>query len=186
MKENENKITLEEHQESENVEFLIYEIDLRRQEIDAILENYEFELYEKGNEVLTEEEYINLKEEYKQLKKKRKNLIKSKGEKTIWDEIPLWMGFYAVFQFLFSFYYIQALLSVYFAKLLLDLFSQSNSLAFNIFSFILPFLSVVASLIILLLLKNKKRKKVFLFVFLIQLVETLITVGLMLSIILKS
>ena len=167
-------------EQTENIEMLIYEIDIRRQEIDAILENYEFELYEKGNEVLSKEEYDQLKTEYKSLNQKRKNIIRTKRKKSIWDEIPLWIAIYAVLQIIFSFYFIQAILSIYFADFLMNLFSSTSGTLFDILIYALPFLSIVTSLIILFCLKNKRQKTFFFFFFLIQLTETLITVGLML------
>ena len=185
MNKQENEIISEENQKDKDINLEIYEIDIRCQEIEVIIENYEFELSEKGNELLTEEEHQNLLAEYKELKKKRRVLLKMNRPKTVWEEIPLWMVIYIIFQIIFSFYYVQALLSVHFAKFLLDLFSSASATLFNIFNFILPTLSVLTSFVIWLLLKNKKQKKFFLIFCFIQIAETLITVGLMFWIILS-
>lgn len=188
MNNHENDIEIivdEDNNEVDDVSNRIYEIDVRCQEIEVMLENYDFELSEKGNELFTEEEYENLLAEYKQLKKEKRELLKTKRVKTIWDEIPLWMAVYMIAQLIFSFYFVQALLSMHLANFLTRLFSVTSGVVYDIFSFILPTLSLIASLVILLLLRNKKLKKFFFFFCFVQLAETLITVGLMLWIILK-
>jgi len=167
--------------ESEN---LIYEIDLRCQEIDSIFERYEYELQEKGTENLSLEEYEALKQEYKELRKQKREMKKG-GKETIWEAIPLWMGIYAILQIIISMYFIQAMLSIHFASFLLNLFFVSNpsNTLFAILNFVFPFLCILSSLIIFLMIKNKKAKKFFLIVFIIQIIETIVTVSLMISIV---
>ncbi|MDD3999524.1 MAG: hypothetical protein PHX62_01340 [Bacilli bacterium] len=156
----------------------IFSIDVRLQEIDAILEKYEDVLFEKEEYILSAEEVEILQAEYSELKANKKRLNKSL-KKSRWEAIPVWMGIYAVFQFIFSFLFIQFMISLNFAFWMADsVFKISNNQVwlFYVFLFLLPVLSLLASLIILLKIKNKERKKAFAVIYIIQGIETLITI----------
>ncbi|GEM_PF-2269094 len=179
-----------ESEEVAAVRAQIFGIEVRMQEIDAVLERYEDDYYKKQQsqpeEPIQEDEKIRaLKAEYKELAKARKELLKG-NKKSLWDNFPVWMGFYAVFQIIFSFYLILTQLSTYFASWFYQLFSDATEFWFYFGLFLIPFLSLLASLIILLVTKNKVHKKIFLFVYLIQGIETLMSVGMLIYAILAS
>jgi hypothetical protein len=172
----------------EEIQAEIFSIEVRLQEIDAELEHYEDMLMEKQEEILEPEEVAKLKSEYKELKKQRKNLLKQ-TKKSIWDTIPLWMGIYAVFQFIFSFWIILEEISrqftIFALELLAHIFTPGLWTLYILF-FLIPVLSLLASTIILLKLKNKNHKKIFAIIFGIHGLETLITIGLMISLLIKN
>jgi hypothetical protein len=180
MKNNGEELLLNDNTENKEakVQKEIFEIDVRLQEIDAILERYEDILYEKEEEILSPEEVENLVIEYRELKRKKKELSKSlKNSK--WDVMPLWMAFYAVFQFVFSFYLLQSVICLRFAVWLSELIFKvwvPDLWFFYVLIFLLPFLSLLASLIILLKIKNKEKKKMFAIIYIIHGIETIITV----------
>ncbi len=168
----------------------VFGIEVRMQEIDAILERHEDDYFQKQQnqpeEPVKEDEKISaLKAEYKELAKARRELLKG-NKKSVWDNFPVWMGFYAVFQIIFSFYLIMTQLSTYFASWFYALFSTPTDFWFYFGLFIIPFLSLLASLIILLCSKDKVHKKIFLFVYLIQGIETLMSVGMLIYAILAE
>lgn len=179
----------EDTEEVGKIKAQIFGIEVRMQEIDAILERYEDDYFQKQQsqpeEPVKEDEKISaLKAEYKELAKARKELLKG-NKKSIWDNFPVWMGFYAVFQIIFSFYLIMTQLSTYFASWFYALFTSPTEFWFYFALFVIPFLSLLASLIILLCTKNKVHKKIFLFVYLIQGIETLMSVGMLMYAILS-
>lgn len=187
MHDSKKQIIRETMLESER-EDKIYAIDLQMQEISVALEKYEFDIFEKGQKdgEISEEAYVKLKKEYKLLKKEKKDLIKNR-KKTIWDKIPAWMAIYAVLQFILSIHYIQGLLGVYFAALLLYLMPglAVSGIVVNLLSLVLTVLSILTSFIILLILKDKEKKRLFFIFFIIHSIETIITLSIMLPIILK-
>jgi hypothetical protein len=157
----------------------LYQIDLRCQEIDSAIENYEDILMSRGEETLTPEELVQLKQEYREIVRKRKDILKTK-KKSIWDQFPFWMAAYAVFMLVLSFFFEPLYYICYkFLVLIYPLFSESmevtKAMEYAMLAFI-PFLCLLASLIILLSLKNKIHKKIFAYIFLIQGIETLIAV----------
>lgn len=161
------------------------------QEIDSLLERYENTLYTSGEEILTEDEVIALKEEYKQIKTERKILLRQ-GKKNAWDNFPVPMWVYAVFQIIFSFIFILQNLSANFAEWALKLFEkwdisflQPSMTLLIVMYFFIPFLSLLTSLIILLSLKDKTHKKIFAYIYIIQGIETIITVTIMILAVLK-
>ncbi|NLD26439.1 MAG: coiled-coil domain-containing protein 22 [Acholeplasmataceae bacterium] len=163
----------------------IFNIEVRLQEIDAELEHYEDVLMEKEEEILEPKEVEELRNEYKELKKRRKNLLKQ-TKKSIWDTIPLWMGIYAIFQFIFSFWLfleeISRQFTLFMLQVLEKIFTPGLWTLYTLF-FLIPFLSLLASTIILLKLKNKNHKKIFAIIFGIHGIETLVAVGLMISLV---
>jgi hypothetical protein len=172
----------------EEIRSQIFAIEVRVQEIDAIIENYEYYLIEKELETLTPEEVASLKEEYKNLKKQRKELQKQL-KKSIWDHFPVWMGIYAIFQFFFSFTLVMIDISsrfAIFAMTLLDKIADPKLWVLYLFYFIIPVINLLISLIILLKLKNKNHKKIFAFIYGIHGIEVLITIIFMISIIVRN
>lgn len=154
---------------------LIYELDIRLQEIDVILEKYEDTFFETNQETLSVEEVEALKKEIKEIKLKKKSLLR-KGKKTVWDQFPLWMAFYAVFQFAFSFYYVLIRASIFYLSWAYKFFYKiiKPSIAMEyVYILTLPVLSLIISLVILLLIKNKTHKKIFGIIYAIQGVETI-------------
>lgn len=179
----EETVSEEESDEAAMVRSQVFGIEVRMQEIDAILERYEDDFYKKQQnqpeEPVQEDEKIRaLKAEYKELAKARRELLKE-NKKSLWDNFPVWMGFYAVFQIIFSFYLILTQLSTYFATWFYQLFTNPTNFWFYFGLFLIPFVSLLASLIITLVTKNKLHRKIFLFVYLIQGIETLISVGML-------
>ncbi|MGD9886664.1 MAG: hypothetical protein AB7T03_01725 [Bacilli bacterium] len=167
----------------------IFEIEIKLQEIDAIIERAEDEFYHKENEqneVSPEEtqKLIELKNEYRTLVKQKKQLQKSL-KSSVWDNFPVWIGLYAVFQLIFSFYLILTQISTYFAQWFFTVINGSTEFAFYVSLFIIPFLNLVLSLVIWLIIKNKLHKKIFLYVYLIHGIETLMAVGVLLYVVLK-
>lgn len=180
MKNNTDELLLNDNGENKEakIQEKIFTIDIRLQEIDAILERYEDVLYERDEEILSTEEVDELVREYRELKRKKKELSKSL-KKSKWDAIPLWMAFYAIFQFVFSFYLLQSIICLRFAVWLTTQLYKiwvPGTWPIYVFLFLIPFLSLLASLIILLKLKNKEKKKMFAIIYLIQGIETIITV----------
>src|SRR5690554_709351 len=100
--------------ENENIEEQLYEIEVKMQEIDAKIERFEDALYERNEEIFSYEEYLQLKEEYKNLRKVKKAISKQKKGK--WDNIPVWMFAYGVFQIIFSFFMVLNMASILFAE----------------------------------------------------------------------
>lgn len=170
--------------ENENIEEQLYEIEVKMQEIDAKIERFEDALYERNEEIFSYEEYLQLKEEYKNLKKVKKAISKQKKGK--WDNIPVWMFAYGVFQIIFSFFMVLNMASILFAEWFLGMFSEITKFWSIVGFFMLPLISVLLSLIIFLLIKDKARKKFFLIIFSIQFIETVIAVIIMASIMAKS
>ncbi len=159
----------------------IFSIAVRLQEIDTIIERYEDALLEREEEILSVEEVEKLEEEYYELKQKKKQLSKSL-KKTRWDMIPIWMGIYAVFQFIFSFFALQLQISYQFAFwLALKIYNvwDTGIWLFYVLFFLIPFFSVLLSLLILLKIKNRDKKKIFGIIFLIQGLETIVTIIIM-------
>lgn len=173
----EEKLTendLDDNQDSE-----LYQVDLRCQEIDSAIENYEDILMSRGEETLTEDELAQLKQEYREIVRKRKEILKSR-KKSIWDQFPLWMAAYALLMLVLPFFFEPFYYICYkFLLLVYPLFSESmevtTAMEYAMLAFV-PFLCLLTSLIILLSLKNKVHKKIFAYIFLIQGIETLITV----------
>lgn len=185
----EETVSEEESDEAAMVRSQVFGIEVRMQEIDAILERYEDDFYKKQQNQPEEtevpevsgtedEKIIALKAEYKELAKTRRELLKG-NKKSLWDNFPVWMGFYAVFQIIFSFYLILTQFSTYFATWFYQLFTNPTNFWFYFGLFLIPFVSLLASLIITLVTKNKLHRKIFLFVYLIQGIETLISVGML-------
>lgn len=184
---NDNKEFLTEYNE-EKIREEIYAIEVRLQELDAILEKYEDILYERNEETLPQEEVEKLVAEYHDLKKRKKDLAKSL-KKSKWDMVPLWMAVYAVVQFIFSFYVFQVQISLEFARWLTELIYsvwKTGLWVFYTSIFLLPVLSLLVSLIIWLKLKNKDRKKIFRIIFLIHSLETIGTLVYFIVIIAKT
>lgn len=154
---------------------LIYELDIRLQEIDVILEKYEDTLFETNQEILSVEEVKALKAEAKEIRLKKKTLLR-KGKETVWDQFPLWMAFYAIFQFIFSFYYVLIRVSIYYLswayKFFYNIIKPSTFMEY-VYILTIPLLSLILSLVILLLIKNKTNKKIFGIIYAIQGVETI-------------
>jgi len=174
----ENKLTIEEQ---------IYQIEVRMQEIDAKIEQFEDVYYQTSEEIFPYEEYEALKEEYKKLRSEKKRLLKENKQKGFWDKMPVWMFAYGVFQVIFSFFYVISMVSILFAQWFFNTFNVSEAKFWDVFTFFfIPFISLLISVIILLLIKNKERKKVFLIVFSIQAVETIISVIIMASYLVKT
>lgn len=182
MDNNNPNLELEEFEEQEipaeekTREELIYELELKMQEIDTKIEFAEDELYFEESQI-TEEDIQALKQEYRELKAEKKALLKQ--HKTNWDKFPIWMFAYGVFQVVFSFFYVMSMISLLFASWFLNLIN-SYTRAWEIVSFFfLPFISIVASTIIFFTLKDKIKRRFFSIIFIIQGLETLITVILM-------
>jgi hypothetical protein len=108
----------------------------------------------------------------------RKKLLKT-NKKSIWDNFPAWMGIYAIFQFIFSFYLILTQLSAYFAQWFFTFVNGDSEFVFYLSLFLVPVLSLIVSLVILLLLKNKLHKKIFMYIYIIHGVETLMAIGML-------
>lgn len=178
--ENELEIEIENEYVEDNklsVKEQIYEIEIKMQELDAQIELYEDALYNSEEEIFTDEKLTELKTEYKRLRSEKKLLTKQ--TKTNWDKIPVWMFAYGVFQVFFSFFYVLGIISAYFASWFVDLIRANGVVSkfWEISSlFIIPFISILISVIILILIKEKFRKRFFAVVFSIQLIETIISV----------
>ncbi|MGD9605117.1 MAG: hypothetical protein AB7V00_03040 [Bacilli bacterium] len=167
----------------------IFEIEIKMQEIDVIIEKFEDELYgsnTEGKDIAKEEQdkIRQLKQQYRELFQQKKQLQKTL-KVSLWDNFPFWMGLYAIFQFIFSFYLILTQISTYFAQWFFPLVNGSTDFLFYFSLFIIPFLNLVLSLIILLLLKNKTHKKIFLYIYLIHGIETLMAAGMLLYVVLQ-
>lgn len=174
--ENSNELLKEEKEAKIREE--IYAIDVRLQELDSIFEQYEDALTEREEEILSEEELNKLIDEYHELKKKKKELAKN-FKKSKWEMIPLWMAVYAVCQFIFSFFLVQIQLSFYFTTWLGGLIYkawETGSWLFYVLLFVIPVLSLLASLIIFLKLKDRTKRKIFAIIFAIHGLETLVTI----------
>ena len=183
--ENSNELLKEEKEAKIREE--IYAIDVRLQELDSIFEQYEDALTEREEEILSEEELNKLIDEYHELKKKKKELAKN-FKKSKWEMIPLWMAVYAVCQFIFSFFLVQIQLSFYFTTWLRGLIYKAwdtGSWLLYVLPFVIPVLSLLASLIIFLKLKDRTKRKIFAIIFAIHGLETLVTIVYMLVVILK-
>ena len=148
----------------------IFKIDVRIQEIDVLFERYEDILYSSGEETLNEEEIEHLSEEYKELRKRKKELVKL-TRKSIWDKFPIWMSVYAIFQIVFSLFII--IPSFALSSILIKPFPEAP---FWLLDLTVPVLNSLISLTILLLLKDKNHKKIFFWIYMIQIVETLLNV----------
>ena len=166
----------------------IFAIEVKMQELDAIIERFEDEFYREGENYEPSEEETNkvkaLIEEYRDLREQKKQLQKT-IKTSIWDHFPLWMGIYALFQIVFSFYLIMTQISMYFAQWFLKVVNGSTDFVFYVALFMIPFLNLVLPLLIFLLLKNKVHKRMFLYIYLIHGIETLIAVGMLLYVVLK-
>lgn len=164
-----------------SVEEKVYELDIRIQEIDAQIENYEELLYQ-SDEFDFEEELSRLKQEYKKLRAERKALLKKPKGK--WDEIPVWMFAYGLFQIIFSVFLILSMVSLFFATWFLTLIYNGKELSrfLEIIGFFfVPFISILITTLILVFTKQKTRKKFMAIILSIQFVETVITVIIMLG-----
>ena len=185
--ETEEEYELEDYQEEvedNSIPGQIFKINIRIQEIDAILENYEEALYSKNEEILSEEEYDNLKEEYRDLVKQRKELTKQRKE-SIWDYMPTWMAVYAIFQIVFCFFIILTQASAYFAEWMYGVFTKVPDWLFYTLPFVIPFLNLMLSLTIYFFIKDKKQRKLFFYIYLIQIIQTLITVVILIFVLVK-
>lgn len=156
----------------------IHEIEVRMQEIDVLLERYEDIYYSKGETIMSEEEVIALKQEYNKLRKTKKSVEKTK---TKWDKMPIWMFMYGVFQIIFSFFYVLATISIEVGGWLIRVLGLKTS-GFWKYSTLLfvPVLSLVTSLLILLFIKDRDKKRFFIIMYIIQGIETIITVVILL------
>lgn len=166
--------------DEDDIKLKIYNIDLRIQEIDSKLEEYENVYFDKGIEILTSEEVLNLKEEYKNLRANLKVLRKSTSNR-IWDKIPLWMFLYGVFQFILSSFLIMPVFTAHIAYYVKDLLGELLYTKFGAFVFIygLTFINVIISLIIYILIiryADKLKKNIFGVIVILQIVSSITTV----------
>lgn len=169
----ENKLSVQEQ---------IYEIEVKMQELDAQIEQYEDALYNSDEEIFSEEKLNDLKTEYKRLRGEKKLLTKT--TKTSWDKIPVWMFLYSVFQVFFSFFSILGMVSAYFAFWFMGLIKSNGEVTefWRIFAlFFIPFISILISVIILIFQKEKARKRFYAVAFSIQAIETIISVIIMIG-----
>lgn len=90
----ENKEVLEEVSETSKEE----EIEFRLSEINVLIDQYQTELYDHDNEIMTKEEYNDLTLEQKQLKTELKALRKT-TRNSFWDKVKLWQIIYGIVQF---------------------------------------------------------------------------------------
>lgn len=175
-----------EQDETSKTKALIFDIEVKMQEIDAIIERQEDEFFTKDQEVSdeTHNKIIQLKNEYKNLYKQKKQLQKTLRV-SLWDNFPVWMAFYALIQFVFSFYLIMTQLSTYFAQWFFQMIQGGTSFVFYLSLFIVPALNLLVPFIVLLLLKNKTHKKFFMYIYFIHGIETLMSIGMLLYAVLK-
>lgn len=160
----------------------VYEIEIRMQEIDVQIELFE-EAYYQSEDDFDYEEIEKLKEEYKELRKKKKEILKrNKGK---WDSIPVSLFVYGIFQIIFSSFFVLFIVSSLFSGWFITTFFTSTPGNFWLYFSLLfiPIISVLISTVILIFIKDKMRKKFFLIIYIIQFIETLITVIFMVGLI---
>lgn len=180
------KETLMEENLTETLEEKIYEIEIKMQEIDSKLEMYEDSYYNGDDNIFPLEEYDRLKQEYKELKKQKKALLKENKQNSFWDKVPVWMVAYGIFQIIFSFFFVISMVSILFSSWFLGNVITKSTKFWEAFSFFfIPFISLLISTIIFLLIKDKLRKKIFLVIFSIQGIETIVSAIIMATYLVK-
>lgn len=181
------KETILEENIQETIEDKIYEIEIKMQEIDSKLEMYEDSYYEGDDENFPYEEYERLKQEYKDLKKQKKALLKENKQNGFWDKVPVWMVAYGTFQVIFSFFFVISMVSILFSSWFLGNVVTKSTKFWEAFSFFfIPFISLLISTIIFVLIKDKLRKKIFLVIFSIQGIETIVSIIIMATYLVKA
>lgn len=160
-----------------SVQEQIYEIEIKMQEIDVQIEHYEDSLYNSDEEIYSSEKLVELTEEYKKLRREKKLLTKElKGK---WDQIPMWMFIYGIFQIIFSLFVVIIPISMYFTGWFLSVIGKDSKFWVTFTFLIIPILSVLISALLLILQKIKTRKMFMIVLLAIQVVETTISLLIM-------
>lgn len=165
-----NKLSIQEQ---------IYELEIRMQELDVQIEQYEDSLYNSNEEEISSEKLIELTEEYKRLRKEKRLLSKQLRGK--WDQIPVWLFLYGIFQIIFSSFVVLVKVSMEFTTWFLGVIEKSTEFWVTFSFLMIPIISVIITTVILIIFKNKARKKFLAVVLAIQFLETVIALLIMLT-----
>ncbi|HHX68724.1 MAG TPA: YfhO family protein [Gallicola sp.] len=162
----------EENNYNLSIQEQVYEIDIRLQEIDAQIELYEEMLYQKDEKIFEDEKLMELKQEYKDLRMKKKELQKSTKGK--WDQIPIWLFIYGIFQILFSLLFIMVPVSLSFVKWISSNVKVTSEFWVTTLFLLIPLICLLATGLLLIFQKNKPRKIFLLVILGFQVIETTI------------
>jgi len=152
------------------------DIDIKIQKLEAQVEEYEFKLAETEIETMPEEEYLEKKQIIKDLYKQKRMLSKKTKTKSGWDQISVWIIIYGFIQLFICLPYVPYdIISNWIIRDVLYSFSDSPMVIIVLLTtYAFPFLNVILSwLLFVNVVKKKLDKKVFLVIFILQIVITL-------------
>lgn len=172
----------EESSESNStIEDKIYALDIKAQEIEILLDQYEEKAFKENIDLYDDEQYISLNNQYKAIVLERKQLKKELNSKDLskLNQVSVWIIVYGFLTILISFPIITGTLWLDFANVIIELVSglftnlRSDDVLYNIVIFLIIFafpllLNVLTWFLYNNFVKSKVDKKLYIIIWIIQ------------------
>lgn len=173
----ENEKTVEE----QTIEDKIFALDVKAQEIEILLDQYEEKAFKENIDLSFDEHYISLNKQYKDIVLERKQLKKELSSKDLsqLNQVSIWVIIYGCLTILISFPIITGTLWLDFANVIIDLLSgafsnlRSDDALYNVVIFLIIFafpllLNVLTWFLFNNFVKSKTDKKIYIIMWIIQ------------------
>lgn len=171
----------EETVEEQTIEDKIFALDVKAQEIEILLDQYEEKAFKENIDLYDDEQYISLNKQYKEIVFERKQLKKelnSKDQSKL-NQVSVWIIIYGVLTILISFPIITGTLWLDFANGIIDLVSgafsnlRSDDFLYKIVIFLIIFafpllLNILTWFLYNNFVKTKVDKKLYTILWIIQ------------------
>lgn len=167
--------------EEETIEDKIFALDVKAQEIEILLDQYEEKAFKENIDLYDDEQYISLNKQYKEIVFERKQLKKelnSKDQSKL-NQVSVWIIIYGALTILISFPIITGTLWLDFANGIIDLVSgafsnlRSDDFLYKIVIFLIIFafpllLNILTWFLYNNFVKTKVDKKLYIILWIIQ------------------